>query len=375
MSAEDLIVHLARFAGALRERGIPASLADEVDAVTALTLVDLSDREEVRRTLRIALKIRRRDAETFDLLFDLLWGNRRTPPVPVDPAARRSPGRAGPLRRFGAPAAPAPEAGEEAGGAEAELPGYSPEALLRRKPFDECSAADLAAMERMLARLALRLATRRSRRLVPTRARGTADLRRSLRRSLATGGELLRLARRARAVEEPRLVVLCDTSGSMDSHTRFLLCFLLSLKKAAATTEIFVFNTVLTRVTPWLSASRIGPTLDRLAAGVPDWSGGTRIGESLAAFVKSHLDEMVSAKTVVLIVSDGLDRGDTAVLSGAMRAIQSRARRVIWLNPLLGDPRYEPTARGMEAALPFVDLLAPAHNLESLERLLPQLAA
>jgi uncharacterized protein len=374
MSSEDLIVHLARFAGALRERGVPASLSDEVDAATALTLVDLSDREEVRQTLRIALKIRRRDAEAFDLLFDIFWGNRRAGAAPIDPAARRSPDRARPLQRFGgAPGGGSSQTDAESGGGDADVPGYSPEALLRRKPFDECTESDLASMERLLARLALRLATRRSRRLVPTRARGAVDPRRSFRGALATDGEFLRLARRARAVEEPRLVVLCDTSGSMDAHTRFLLCFLLSLKRAARSTEIFVFNTALTRLTPWLSHGRIASTLERVAAGVPDWSGGTRIGESLAEFVDSHLDEMVGAKTVVLIVSDGLDRGDTAVLSRAMRAIRSRAKRVIWLNPLLGDPRYEPTARGMEAALPFVDLLAPAHNLESLERLIPQL--
>jgi hypothetical protein len=376
MSADDLIIHLARFASALRERGIPVSLADEVDAATALTLVDLSDREEVRRALAITLKIRRKEIAAFFLLFDLFWGNRQAEEIPIDRAARRSSDRARPLQRFGS----APETGSrqtdaETGGAGADTPGYSPEALLRRKPFDECTPGDLAAMERLLARAAIRLATRKSRRLVATRARGVVDPRRSFRAAVATDGEFLRLARRARAIEEPRLVVLCDTSGSMDSHTRFLLCFLLSLKKAARSTEIFVFNTALTRLTPWLSPGKIAPTLERLAAGVPDWSGGTRIGESLAAFVDSYADEMVGTKTVVLIVSDGLDRGDTAVLAKAMRAIRSRARRVIWLNPLLGDPRYEPTARGMEAALPFVDLLAPAHNLESLERLIPQLAA
>ena len=230
-------------------------------------------------------------------------------------------------------------------------------------------------MEKLLARLALRLATRRSRRLVPVRGAGIMDPRRSLRRALATDGELLRFARRARAVEEPRLVVLCDTSGSMDTHTRFLLAFLLSLAKAARRTEIFAFNTSLTRLTPWLSAGRVERALERFSAGVPDWSGGTRIGECLTEFVRAHAAAMLNAKTVVVIVSDGLDRGDTAVLARAMRDIRSRARRVIWLNPLLGDPRYEPTARGMEAALPFVDLLAPAHNLESLERILPMLAA
>jgi uncharacterized protein with von Willebrand factor type A (vWA) domain len=374
MSAEDLVVHLARFAGALRERRISVSLSDEVDAAAALTLVDLSDRGEVKTALRIALKIRQRDAEAFDSLFDLLWRDRPAE-APVDPAARRSPDRADAARRIaGSRQAHPLETEVERPQLEGEEPSYSPEALLRRKPFDECSPADLAAMEKLLARLALRLATRRSRRLVPTRGRGFVDPRRSLRRALATEGEPLRLARRARAVEEPRLVVLCDTSGSMDAHTRFLLAFLLSLAKTARKTEIFAFNTALTRLTPWLTAGKVERALERLAVGVPDWSGGTRIGECLAEFVEFH-GEMLDGKTVVVIVSDGLDRGDTAVLARAMRDIRSRARKVIWLNPLLGDPRYEPTAQGMAAALPFVDLLAPAHNLESLERLLPEIAA
>jgi uncharacterized protein with von Willebrand factor type A (vWA) domain len=210
---------------------------------------------------------------------------------------------------------------------------------------------------------------------VPTRSRGRIDLRRSLRDAVSTDGELLRLARRARAVEEPRIVVLCDTSGSMDPHGRFLLAFLLALKKAARRTELFAFNTSLVRLTPWVSAAKIGATLERLAAGVPDWSGGTRIGASLSDFAARYLTEMVDAKTVVVIVSDGLDRGDTDMLARAMRAIRLRARRVIWLNPLLGDPRYEPTAQGMAAALPFVDVLAPAHNLASLQRLIPMVAA
>jgi uncharacterized protein with von Willebrand factor type A (vWA) domain len=268
---------------------------------------------------------------------------------------------------------PAEQSSTETPGA--DVPGYSPEARLRRKPFDRCCETDLAAMERLLARLALRLATRRSRRLVPVRTRGIADLRRSFRRAIATRGEFVELARRARAVEQPRLVLLCDTSGSMDAHTRFLLAFVLSLKRVARRAEIFAFNTSLTRLTPWLTPGRIGPVLDRLAAGVPDWAGGTKIGESLADFVSRYQSELVDGKTVVVILSDGLDRGDTQLLVRAMRALHARARKLIWLNPLLGDPGYRPAARGMEAALPFVDHFAPAHNLESLERLLPLLAA
>jgi hypothetical protein len=259
-----------------------------------------------------------------------------------------------------------PDGGEE--------PGYSSEPLLRKKPFDRCDERDLAAMERIVVRLAARLATRRSRRLVPAAA-GRPDVRRSLRRALATDGELLSLARRAHPVETPRLVVLCDTSGSMDAHARFLLAFVRALKRVAKRTEVFAFNTELVRITRWLSAGRQGAVLERLAAAVPDWSGGTRIGESLDAFVVRHLAALVDARTVVVILSDGLDRGDPALLAGAMRRIHDRAARVIWLNPLLADPRYEPTARGMAAALPFVDRLAPAHDLETLERLLPELSS
>jgi uncharacterized protein with von Willebrand factor type A (vWA) domain len=256
-----------------------------------------------------------------------------------------------------------------------DTPSWSPEALLRRKSFAECTAADLGAMERLLDRLAERLATRRSRRLVATRRRGGMDARRSFRRALATQGELVDLARRARAVEEPRLVALVDTSGSMDAHARFVLPFLLSLRRVARRTEIFAFNTALTRLTARLRPGRVAATLERLASEVPDWSGGTRIGACLDDFARNWLDAAVDGRTVVLIVSDGLDRGDTETLTNAMRAIRSRARRVLWLNPLMSDARYEPTARGMAAALPYVDRLLPAHDLASLERLLPMLAA
>jgi uncharacterized protein with von Willebrand factor type A (vWA) domain len=161
----------------------------------------------------------------------------------------------------------------------------------------------------------------------------------------------------------------------MDKHARFLLAFVVALKRVARRTEIFVFNTSLTRITSSIASGDIARTVERLAAGVPDWSGGTKIGESLDKFVAQYLEQYVTHKTVVIIFSDGLDRGDTATVSTAMRAIRSRARRVIWLNPLAGDSRYEPTARAMAAALPFIDRLAPAHDLESLEKLLPELAA
>ena len=376
MTGRDLVTHLARFAGVLRGRGVKVVLADEVDAATALTLVDIGDRDEVRRALAAALKIRPRDRAAFEEEFDRLWSERGMPGNDSERRMRAPrPGHGTLPRAAWGPGNPAAPPSPPSAVPEGSAPGYIAEAMLRRKPFDACSAHDLAAMERLLRRLALTLATRPSRRLVPTRSRGVVDLRRSFRRAVGSHGELVSLARRTRAIEVPRLAVLCDTSGSMGQHTRFLLTFILSLRTVARRTEVFAFNTALTRLTPWLTPGRIGPTLDRLAAGVPDWAGGTRIGECLASFVRQYGDQLVDSRTVVVILSDGLDRGETAPLVNAMRTLHARARRVIWLNPLLGDPRYRPEARGMAAALPYVDTFAPAHNLESLERLLTLVAA
>ena len=381
MHDRDIVDRLARFAGRLRERGVGVSVSDEIDGAAALLLVDLGDPDEVRYALRTALKVRRSDWDTFDELFQDFWAAEdplarapAQPAKPPDSPSRPRSDRSGrpPQWRWIQAIAPPSDEREASGG---DLPGYSSDVLLRRKPFDDWCADDLPAMERLLARAARRLRCRPSRRLVPVRGRGRVDLRRSFRRAVGTGGDFLSLARRDRAVEKPDVVLLCDTSGSMDPHTRFLLTFALSLKRVVRRCEVFAFNTSLTRLTPWLTPEKIGPTLDRLAAGVPDWSGGTRIGASLDEFVTRYLDTLVSAKTVVVVLSDGLDSDSPAVLARAMRAIREKARKVIWLNPLLADPRYRPEARGMKTALPFVEHFVPAHNLESLERLLPLLVA
>ncbi len=368
------ILHLARFAGLLRARGVGVRIGDEIDAARALSLVDVLDRDEMHRALRTALKVRRHQWPVFDAAFEEFWlgrpvarAGRAQPPAAAVPKARPS-GRRSESVTDSMAAADAPETPSEG-----DQPGYSPQALLRRRPFEECTADELAILERMLAQLAARLALKKSRRLVPARSGGVVDLRRSLRASLGTGGEPLRLSRRTRAVEEAEIVVLCDTSASMDAYSRFLLAFALALKQVARRTEVFAFNTSLTRLTPWLKAGRIRSTLRKLEAGEREWSGGTRIGESLADFVARHAARVLSHRSVVVILSDGLDRGDVSLVADSMRAIKARARRVLWLNPLAGDARYEPTARAMHAALPFVDRLAPAHDFESLERLLPEL--
>ena len=367
--AHGIVAQLAKFAGALRSTGVRVGLGDEIDAAAALVLVDLLDRAEVHRTLRIAFKLPHDAWELFDKLFAEYWDGRRAPEHPALRQAQQR-DRRGPAQwrwdgervRLAMPDEPQEPQGEQ--------PGYSPEAVLRRKPFDQLSASELAAMERLLARLALKLATRRSRRRVPTVARGIIDLRRSFRRALASDGDFLKLARRARPLDEASLVVLYDTSGSMEAYTRVLLAFAFALRRVMKRVEIFAFNTTLVRITRLIAPARVAQSLQRLSAGVPDWSGGTRIGVCLAEFVSLYKETLIDRNTTVVCVSDGLDGGGTELLEDAMRALRERAGKIIWLNPLLGDSRYRPEAAGMRAALPFVDHFGPAHNLKSLEGLL-----
>ncbi|HTP94631.1 MAG TPA: VWA domain-containing protein [Burkholderiales bacterium] len=361
-----MLGNIAAFAGALRGEGIRAGLGDEIDAARALELLDLLDRAEVHDGLRVAFKVPREAWDTFDRLFDEYWGGA---------PARRVTSRWSTSRVQGALAwrwdgqrvrlatSDAPDAG-------ADTPSYSPEPVLRRKPFDQLSAREVAALERMIERLLLALPRRMSRRRVPHPRRGTVDLRRSFRRALATDGELLGLAHRERTPDEPRVVLLCDTSGSMQAYTRLLLAFAFALRRRLKRLEIFVFNTALVRVTRMVAPARVTHSLGLLAAGVPDWSGGTRIGACLAEFVAVHRDRMVDRNTTVVLVSDGLDLGEPEQLARAMQALRERAASIVWLNPLLGDARYRPDAAGMRAALPYVDHFAPAHNLEALQGLL-----
>ncbi len=369
----DLTAHMGRFGRALRRHRVEINVGDEADALVALQHVDIGDPDDVYHALRATLKVRRQHETAFDLLFDRMW---RRALQPVDEGAFPASGRrteqpAFEVRRSG----PVPGAGTAGVERDDHSTGYSPEARLRKKTFDECTPEDLADMQRLLDRLAERLAIRASRRRVPAPHRGVVDLRRSLRRSLAGNGDVLELARRRRAVDRPELVLLCDTSGSMDAYSRFLLAFAVSLERVAPKTETFAFNTSLTRLTRWISPSNFMLTLERLARGVDDWSGGTRIGECLLTFSDTWLPRVVSSKTTIIILSDGLDRGDVAMLELALLRMRRRARRILWLNPLMGDERYRPEARGMKAALPYIDRLVPAHNLAALEALLPLLSA
>ncbi len=363
---------VARLGRALRDAELDVCLSDEIDAARALAHVDVADIGEVRRALRIALKIPHDSWHLFDKYFLAIWAGGDLPrPVSNVVAATRDQGvRGGKFPRWDAERS---TFAEDETPLEGDAPGFSPRALNRRGKLPDCSPAAMVELERILARWTRRLATLESRRLVPSPSRGFVDLRRTLKGTIRTLGETVRLARRRRARTVPRLAFLCDTSGSMTPHTSFLLAVALALKRVAPRTEVYAFNTSLVRLTPWVTPAKIALTLELLAEGVPDWGGGTRIGESLADFASRP--GAIDGRTVVVVLSDGLDRGDTERLRAAMQQIKVQARKVVWLNPLLRDPRYRPEARGMEAALPFVDHFAAVYDASSLERLLPQLVA
>lgn len=363
----DLTSHVVAFCRALRHRGIALGPKEAADALRALAAVDLTDRHEWYLTLRAVLTSRYDDLAIFDQVFKEFW-NPPEPAAHIPQAPESVPGEEGDGE---APGSRLLEWLDEALQAEGEesQPAYSPVETLTRKDFSTFAADELDEVTRLVVAIARRVATRLSRRMRQARRGHLVDLRRTIRGSLRRGGEIIDLAYRRRKIQRARVVLLADVSGSMDLYSRFLIQFIYALQQALGHVETLVFSTSLTRITDALSESDFQHALGEVARQVPDWSGGTKIGQSLRMFLTKHGGAMITPRTVVLVISDGWDTGDIEVLQEAMRELQQRAGRVIWLNPLLGSPGYEPICQGMRVALPHVDVFASAHNLESLRQL------
>jgi uncharacterized protein with von Willebrand factor type A (vWA) domain len=357
------------------------TVGEATDAVRALEQLDLADRQEVYLGLRSVLMSRIEEQAAFDRCFEAFWKRRsESPPVmegllsPTPAALRDEP--PGTLnvagqKREGATLEAWIGEGEDSESEPLGVPGMSDREYLMDQDFSTFPADQLDELARLTILIARRLARRISRRRRPTRRRGVVDLRRTVRANL-TRGELIELKRKERKRRKVRLVLLCDISGSMDLYSRFLLQFLYALQNVFGRVETFTFSTRLTRVTEHLKGRPYRQVLRRLSE-VRDWSGGTRIGESLADFTREWGSRLLDRYTIVLILSDGWDTGDPDVLAGELLKIKRRAGRLIWLNPLLGNPAYQPLTRGMAAALPVLDHFAPAHNLQSLYELAGQL--
>jgi len=364
-ASADLVEHTARFCRRLRAEGLRLGPGDTLDAARALDSVDLVDREDVRLALRTALVKRVEDARLFDALFESFWGGAtpmgRNPPVIPPDAEEEQEGRGVSARRR--PTSGSPEEVQEFA-----VPAPSAREALGQKDFATFGEEELREITALARRIARRLSARPGRRWKLTRRGEQVSLRRTLREAMKTGGELSTLTYRERKLRRTRLVILADVSGSMDLYARLLLQFLYALQNEFSRVETFVFATRLSRVTEQLRARGYQHALGNLSDRVQDWSGGTRIGESLAAFVAGW-PRLVDRRTVVVVLSDGWETGDPAVLGEALGVLKRRAGRLVWLNPLLGSPGYQPLTRGMQAALPHLDVFAPANDLASLEQL------
>ncbi|MFN2548330.1 MAG: VWA domain-containing protein [Myxococcales bacterium] len=358
----DLVERTVDLCRALRERGLGVTTSHATDSVRALSAVGIEEREQVRLALRCVLASRPEEFAIVDTLFDQLFGRERER---RPQAARRKP-QAG-----DEPAAPSLSAwsGGAASDEEPEaIKGASEHRGSVEKDFRSFGSDELGEIERIARRIARKLAARPSRRWKAARTGARVDLRRTMRRAPSGGGELIDLRFRRRKTRKTRIVALCDVSGSMDLYSRLLLQFLYALQGSTARVESFVFSTELRRVTEALRGRDYAEALRELAFEVHDWSGGTRIGECLSSFNEGW-GNLVDRRTVVVILSDGWDTGDPALLAEQLESLRVRSRRLVWLNPLLGSPGYEPLTVGMQAALPHLGVFAPAHNLDSLRQL------
>ena len=384
------------FGRSLRVARLSIDLGAAVDFARALTLVDIADREQVKAAGAAVFVRRRDDRAVYDAAFDRWWrqrGSRFSGRVPAvhDARARRRPARRGGARRRPR-RSPAPSAGrcgptsaaprcrptsEEDGDDEAPIEGvvispdaYSQGEVLRHREFDRMTPAELREAERLVDLLVPRLERRRTRRYeLHSHGRRLAP-RAMFRRNLGTGGQLVSWVWR-RQIREPRsLVVLCDISGSMERHSRLLLRFVQALSAASEVrTESFVFGTRLTRVTRLLRDRDRDRALARVADSVNDWAGGTRIGESFRTFNQKWARRSLRTSGIVIVVSDGWDRGDPALVATETARLRRNCHRLVWLNPLAGTPGYQPLAGGMRAAYPYIDDFLPAGTVASLERL------
>lgn len=380
--SRDLTTAVLRFGQMLRAAGLPLTISELMDGVRALAAVDLLDRHEVYLALRATLAARREEYPAFDRCFDAFWKFHADEGQGLDglvapsqlATSEEEPTAGSPDAGTQKKVSVALESWDEAGaddGEPLEVPGVSEREILADQDFSTFPAEDLDEVARLTVLLARRLARRLSRRRRPTRRGGIVDLRRSFRANVMKG-EIIELRRRERRRRKVRLVLLCDVSGSMDLYSRFLLQFLYALQNVFGRVETFTFSTRLTRVTEHLRGPSYRRALARLTE-VRDFSGGTRIGESLQEFNRGW-GHLVNRHTIVLVLSDGWDTGEPEMLAAEMLALKRKAGRMIWLNPLLGNPSYEPLTRGMAAALPLVDHFAAAHNLASLRDLAGRLS-
>lgn len=378
----DLTSNVLAFCRVLRGIIPGVTTGRVLDACTSLLYVDISSRLDIWAALRANLVSTQEDSEVFDILFqmffdpidsdeDVIWLKNQKEyqtellgeefEIPESVRER--------LSELVSQAWEDRKTSEKSEDKESPLPSYSPDERLAYKDFGEFNGAEVRQMRRVIARLAPKLATVLSRRMKSNTKGKEVDMRRTFRANLRYGGEILSLARRRRKTKKLRIALLCDVSGSMDLYSTFLIQFMYSMENELTGVDSWVFSTRLTDITKTLRNHPFDEAVKIASKEVADWSGGTNIGACLREFAHGAGKRKINSQTVIIVVSDGWDRGNAKLLEDAMKTLKRRSLKVVWLNPLLGSANYQPLALGMKTALPYIDYFLPAHNLDSLVRL------
>jgi uncharacterized protein with von Willebrand factor type A (vWA) domain len=364
--AARVIVEFCRFA---RENGLRAGTKATIDCLQVLRNARMAGLETFKFALRAVLCSSKEEWDLFDGLFDRFWGGLELSPEthPANSGRSRLPvngrGEEESLSMLGGDGAKSESEPQNQGRA---LSGASAVERLKSMDFSQVPQTDLAALEQISMRLLRQMSYRVSRRLKATKCRGIVDLRKTIRRSICRGGDPIELSYKGRGLQPAKLVILLDVSGSMNLYSLFLLKFVYALKRCSKDVDAFVFSTNLVEITEVLRANRLSDALEALSQTTAGWSGGTRIGNSLQSFNRVYARRSLSRRTFLAVLSDGWDTGEPEVLAAELKRIKRRVNKLIWLNPLLGLDHYEPITRGMSAARPYIDVFAPAHNLQSL---------
>ena len=365
------VVLLCRF---LRQKGFALSATEEADALQSLAFLPIDKEQYFKEALKAILAKSKYQRQKFNEFYDEFWDqlsravDSKTKEAPVKKEkkseAQKKQAQFESLKSW-LNLTPAEE--------EKEVSSFSDLEVLTRKNFSDLSKEELRLMMQLLQKLARKLAHQKSRLNKASKKHKNLDLKRTMRANMRKGGEIQHLLFSKKKERKLKLVLLCDVSKSMDLYSRFFVHLIYAFQNSYDKIETFVFSTALHRVTEILDNYEFDKAFDTISDRVPHWSGGTTIGSCLSHFTKEYGHGMLDKKTIVLILSDGWDTGDPEIMKEAMKTIYKKTKKVVWLNPLAGNENFSPDALGMKTALPYIDILASAHNLESLKKAMMQL--
>ena len=358
------------FSRALHTAGVEVNAGNLIDLCDSFQYISLHNRSDFYAAARATLVSRYDDLETFDEVFRAFWAR---PILPDDMTLTDTEAGGDPDLDVQADVNEVVDTAdlqEEAEGeGESEEVGYSPDEALMGKDLAAMSDREIEQARKVIQEIVNIIANRRSRRRVPENRGAELDFRRTWRRNALYGSDGVELMMKRRRIKKTKLMLLCDVSGSMDCYSRFLIRFIYALKREIRDVEVGVFSTRMTAISRLLKTKGIEESLVEVADTVHDWAGGTDIGGCLREFNDQFARDMLHSRTVMIIVSDGWDRGDPDLMRQEMARLRKRVHKLMWLNPLLGTPGYQPLCLGMKTALPYLDYFLPAHNLESLIQL------